>query len=61
MGSSMTPPFPTLHTEANRHAAERATAARDLAERAAEWLSQLDDTLQLSSAAGHRSPRRRRC
>lgn len=48
----MTPPFPTVHTEANRKALARTSAARELAEQVANWLVELDEALQLSSAAG---------
>lgn len=52
MGTSMTPPFPTVHTEANRQALARAVAARELAEQASAWLAELDEALDASPLSG---------
>jgi hypothetical protein len=48
--STNTTPFPALHTTANRDAQDHVAAARQLAEDAEAWLSDLDALLAEVSA-----------
>ena len=45
----MATPFPAIHTRANEAAADKAERARDLRDRAAELLDEIDALLVLST------------
>ena len=51
----MTPPFPSLHTTANRDAENKAVHARETKERASALLDEIDALLSASVATGVRS------